>query len=277
MNILEYAIAKKMFGGSGGTTDDSIIGTWVFNDDVNLATLTDGEMCFVSAGKTYIAVAGRQYGPHAARNSLAYRESQILETYDVVYMDNSVEVYGATAGWQDEAYKTISILTEPSAEAEAWIRANAVKRESIPTYLPFAYKLSSTDELPIYAPDGSSAVVETHSELLGWWQFNDEISLDGNSSNIHFRFDGASNEYTTITRDGKLVYINEDGKEVTAYENGVWSSEFHKEIDLMGRVEGEYYSQFKTWLNENATHTAPALVHTLYSRENGSWVSKGEI
>lgn len=98
---------------------ESIVGTWVFNDGVadDLDTITPNTFSFnfTSNGNSYTSFV-TQYGGEFGMAQIYY-DSTLAYGGD---MDTS---------WQNEAYKTINITSEPTDEAFiTWLKANATKQ-----------------------------------------------------------------------------------------------------------------------------------------------------
>lgn len=272
-------------------TDNSIVGTWVFNDELTpLPDVQEHEMTFCDKeGTIYRSIIYSTIGPPVCAINYLINDG-VGAGYPYVFPAENM--YGFTAGWKDEKYKTITITEEPTDEVvKEWLRANAVKQPK-----PLAYHLSSVDELPSNAIDGSLAIVDSVSEILGTWVFNDEIALDTNvEASINFSF----------VKDGETIVGNRlryasYGPGVPAiwycwmttdgYDSGVatywgeniygmspigWQDENYKTITITGY---KYYNEgFISWLHENATLSSGVPAQYLYSRENGEWVCKGEI
>lgn len=105
--------------------DDSVIaGTWVFNDEIDLSTFPSvTEVVFTSHDITMGSnICKSSTGPSSwGIDTLAYEGNP-------VYKNNPSGNYGITHGWSNEAYKTITILEEPTdAEFIAWLTENATK------------------------------------------------------------------------------------------------------------------------------------------------------
>lgn len=105
-------------GGGSAPSDDSIVGTWVFNWTLNLLdiALNSFEFAFkvTEQGTTY-----------------AFNEFAIDETYVNFYGEDYAidEAYTDGLGWREETYRTIEILEEPTDEVFiSWLKANATKQ-----------------------------------------------------------------------------------------------------------------------------------------------------
>ena len=153
-----------------------------------------------------------------------------------------------------------------------------------------AYHVSSVDELPADAVDGSLAVVENSDSIVGVWKFNDELDFsmleeelsdDGEyvgvikfiSNMIGYKLEF---EEMPFYEDEPVAFsyynqtlstYNED-----VYASGGWKSSAEKEIEILEDPDDNVIS---TFIKTNCNRLSGG--HTLYSRENGKWVSKGEI
>lgn len=105
-------------GGASGdaSTDDSMIGTWVFNENINIDTEFDWyfSFSFVDANGT-IVNCDNFYSPGSSELEYAAGDTSYTAYYD---------------SWISANFRTINILEEPPVEASALIRANAVKQEN---------------------------------------------------------------------------------------------------------------------------------------------------
>ena len=102
----------------GGSTDDSVVGTWVFNETLPL--IDDSRAIyfkFQSGGNNYDIMQLYNMGDWMY---LVYENSDD-NTYTDAYDD----------GWRNEVYRIITITEEPTdPEFITWLKANAVKRTS---------------------------------------------------------------------------------------------------------------------------------------------------
>lgn len=244
----------KWVKGIGGATDDSIIGFWVFNDELTPATFNASfdfecnlwwavrenfsKMLFDDGSLHYYAIYG---------NHLAYEN-----------------------GWEDNSFKLIKILTVPPSNVEAWIRANAKKvvRESSKCYY-----LSTDFLLPDDEPDGSLAIVESSDEFLGTWEFGNVEFRRNMSYPVLFKSYGSM--FAAIETDEESMYYSVELGDYSEYvftkDASGWSEEEFQTITIFK----SWNSDFEDWIKSVATRIAP--LYTLYSRENGEWVNKGEI
>ena len=172
---------------------------------------------------------------------------------------------------------------------------------------PHVYFSDSFDKLPTDAVDGSLAMVESDS-VEGAWKFDMESSLNFDSLNLH---SVTTNAMITVVFTGynnhigfleSFVFSIESGNislsamsnygEIPIYYDDMWDDDFPP-FKFYGDVYGIEASshgngggsvvieppftieEFKAWLSQNAERVSGG--HTLYSRENGEWVSKGEV
>lgn len=167
-----------------------------------------------------------------------------------------------------------------------------------------AYHLTSADELPEDALDGSLAVVKEEGEEI--WAFHDELdnlgesheAWAGNDSNSTFNIEytnsalgmafGDANRVNTGFSISKMATMFElrggtptNGMTVNMYTYNPtgyagkphgWSDEGYKTIKVLYADD-----EARRWLEAHATSIGKDMVTTLYSRENGEWVNKGEI
>ena len=130
-------------GGSGGA-DESMVGTWVFNDE--LQGEIEGEIKFIIPDFL-----------HNEREFLIIKfDGSILNAG----VDDVYETLLYDGRWEEDSFRAWTILKEPSAEVAAWIKANATKQggsnsgNSTPFELPqirFAnLRLVDDGDVPLY-------------------------------------------------------------------------------------------------------------------------------
>jgi hypothetical protein len=140
MNILEYAIARKLFGGSGGgTTDDSIVGTWVFNDvltPINKPFEEGFEEIKVPFVATLFNRGVDGYYPFYYDTIIVVGDPTLMEEVDfATYNNNDLSsaenaYYFADEGWGSGIQTPVKITfladTNDTVFKE-WLKANATK------------------------------------------------------------------------------------------------------------------------------------------------------
>lgn len=138
---VEYSVDSAKIGGAmselgtafgelenGGSSDsDSVVGTWVFNDEISLDGFPENEsasVSFMCDGLEYFSLG---YSPFSSVYKLNYsRMGEYSPIADTVYYTE--EIFGLPKGWQSESYKTITILEEPTDPTFiTWLKANATK------------------------------------------------------------------------------------------------------------------------------------------------------
>jgi hypothetical protein len=263
----------------GGDDDESMVGTWMFNDVLDLPTQAL-EVTFRAADNGIYEII------EDAGDSLHYSLS--LDDYTYSVYDKGIWI---------ESFRTINILKEPSAEAAEWIRANAKKQG-----VPKAYHLSSADELPTDAVYGSLAEVDDSDSIEGEWEFPQygsqlnfsALNLPNSSySNVSFssyesNMMSETNDYWEITTDEEgnvqiagsdygLFYDDNEGGVLEDYSYLAVYTDVREiqTITNSEQIEAFTKEDFKTFFDTNFKRISGG--HTLYSRENGEWVKKGEI
>lgn len=147
---------------------------------------------------------------------------------------------------------------------------------------PKVYHLTSADELPDDAVDGSVAVVEVEDEqgVLGTWVFKEmqyQDFLPKTDYYVIFRsYDylyAAIEVYADYDNDHFEVFYSIEAGDYSepVWGNGKWAEEPFRTITVLRT----WNSDFEDWLKRVATHIAP--LYTIYSRENGVWVNRGEM
>ena len=277
----EWVYEREADMGSGDSdADDSIVGTWVFNDE-----LTEPPEELRSA-KIYF-----KYSVHLPVEDVnakmdfinihCFNDDGIVSLNINYYGDEGGDGYCADdvyvttdGGWNNECWKTITILTEPTDQTFiSWLKANATKQTSETTGAT-AYTAKSVDELPNDAPDGSMALVESDS-LVGKWEWNETIELleeiwaDGFISctdNIIHNVVGGDAYGLQFDNDcGEVIEIvGADGKVPTEY----------REIEFIKTTNTDEFVIFAEWFKQNATRISGGT--SLYIRQNGEWVYERE-
>lgn len=160
-----------------------------------------------------------------------------------------------------------------------------------------AYTVSSVDELPSNAVDGSMAIVESDSEWLGVWEFKGELTRSddiwGNAESGYsefslrakmqdgfevrkMRFAETYDGIYTLQYFGEMEHQNLDvyrTDELWGMPKG-WLDESYKTLTLLKGLDAEGIA---TWWKSNAIRTVAHKLKTFYIRENGEWVYKCEI
>ena len=154
-----------------------------------------------------------------------------------------------------------------------------------------AYTVSSVDELPSDAVDGSMAIVPSQS-CVGKWRFDETPNFeDTNGEELRFECNVLyickdsefSNDITSVGGGDELVIYKEDGwtyitvvgavdKPIYDTDNDpAWVIELSREITIVSGGNEQLLSILKS--------TAERLSggYSLYTRTNGSWVYKCEV
>lgn len=161
-----------------GSTDDSIVGTWVFND---ILTPIPEELIGKNIYFRYSVYASWLYVNAKMDRITIFEEGSGFSYSGDEGGDGYCfeDVYEYAYGWLQQDYKTIKIIEAPTDEALiAWLKANATKVSGVGGAT--AYTVSSVDELPSDAPDGSMAIVESDSISLyirenGQWVYKGDV------------------------------------------------------------------------------------------------------
>lgn len=103
------------------TENDSIVGTWVFNDSINLDSFPNFIVEFANNGINYVSMSVYDNdGTTSPRHKYFYYHT--ADTATQVY-------YSGSDTWYDETYRTIVITSEPTdATFLTWLKANATKQ-----------------------------------------------------------------------------------------------------------------------------------------------------
>lgn len=104
---------------------DSIVGTWLFNESINVNGGAWYSVNFTSNGVSYIAFSDRR-DQTSAMHDMSLRYFKTPTTYDLAF--------GGDGSWRNEAYRTITISEEPTDEEFiVWLKANATKQGESPS------------------------------------------------------------------------------------------------------------------------------------------------
>lgn len=105
--------------------EDSIIGTWVFNDSLDFSSFSENwyaDFNFTNGSTVYPYCGYNHFGENSEYNKLVYYNAD----------GSGITVYKLGSGWVAQAYKTITIETETEDTFFiSWLKANATKQESI--------------------------------------------------------------------------------------------------------------------------------------------------
>ncbi len=208
------------------------------------------------------------------------------------------DFYGLPLGLENEKIKNVLSITPFGASGTS-------------SNKPTAYAVSSVDELPSDAVEGSMAIVESES-TVETWVFKDELD------NLGLSYEAWKDDAGNILSPFNIEYSNADLGMAVGELNKVWSS-FHittqgspswgiytlKAIDdasgIMitlythnpsgnyGITHGWPVEEYKTinvhyadaeatqWLEAHATSLGKDVAQKLYIRENGEWIYKCEV
>jgi hypothetical protein len=144
---------------------------------------------------------------------------------------------------------------------------------------PTAYTVSSVDELPSDAVDGSTAIV-SNNDILGSWFLNNTINLY--EFDWYFNFiikapNGQFEEFTNFWSESDILYYSSDSNELSSYNiNGMASgsntynwSDYQYRLLTITEIDD---AEAEDWIRANGKK-----LPSFYIRENGEWVYKGEV
>ena len=124
-----------------GSTDDSVVGTWMLNYDLNLTSNMDVTMCFTSYDADGIKREFNRLTIEVITDDFGAVQDYRL-TY---YIDGVVYAVCNTLDemWHSSLSRTITITEEPTdSEFITWLKANAVKQVGTPA-LKFGVQVES--------------------------------------------------------------------------------------------------------------------------------------
>lgn len=110
--------------------DETIVGTWIFNENISVNGSAWYSVNFTSNGVSYIAFSDRN-SQTADIHDMSLRYFKTSTTYDTAF--------GADGSWRNEAYRTVTISEEPTDEEfVTWLKANATKQDvNTPSLISF--------------------------------------------------------------------------------------------------------------------------------------------
>ena len=117
-------------------SSESIIGAWVFHDEINLNRLSYDEyrnLSFIANGNEYDTITKSSIGSSSWNiNGLAYFNNDNAIADGIKYIHNPSGNYGINHGWENKADKTIYVTKETDSEyTAAWLRENADKIDGL--------------------------------------------------------------------------------------------------------------------------------------------------
>lgn len=227
--LVDYPILE-IAGGEG--SDNSLLGTWVFNDSVYLGYDVSAEFSF-------------DFDVFGSGGDIEYTHPcncMYIDGSDLRYdsYGSSFVAYNDDDGWRSDEYKTIRINSEPmNAEFVDWLKENAKKQGS--------------------SSGGSGTYPDETDFFLGTWKFKDDVTLSNVYDEFEFTVDmywGSSYvEYTAyyygIGCNESEVYYSDGSDQFTVFDSsGGWYEEDYRTIYIMEEPTSD---EMKQWIWENAT------------------------
>ena len=267
----EEMFLSKITGGGGSDTDtdDSIVGTWKFNKEVQLEDTNGEELCFNGEFRIY-----KNNGLVDCNEISIYNDG---DWANIVVTSNTGESYplydtGNDDPWDTHKSRELIVLSGDEQLLNI-LKANAVKQAQ-----PSAYTVSSVDELPSDAVDGSTAIV-SNNDIKGNWLLNEQVAIEDGmdlypSFTMHNYRDNSVIKVTNIYAidEGgylQLYYMTEDEDEYPAYDtmSEIFTSFTFRNIRVI-----EADAEAEAWIRANGKK-----LPSFYIRENGEWVYKCEV
>ena len=228
--LVDYPILE-IAGGEG--SDNSLLGTWVFNDSVYLGDDVSDNFIYEFD----------VFGSGGDIEDVYQCNNMYIDGSDLRYMGDriSLTVYNDGDGWRSDEYKTIRIKSEPTdTDFIAWLKDNAKKQGS--------------------SGGGSGTYPDETDYFLGYWKFNNNLNLPSQFSNMFpFTVDmyyGSSYVEYTAGYEGITVTLSEllyfDGSDDCCVfdTSGGWYEEDYRTIYIMEEPTSD---EMKQWIWENAT------------------------
>lgn len=186
--------------------ENSIVGTWYFNDSINLDSFPNFVVEFTNNGIDYVSMSVYDNdGATSPRHKYFYYHT--ADTATQVY-------YSGSDTWYDETYRTIVITSKSTDEAFiTWLKANATKQGSA--------KLIS------FTIEGTSYQAEKGMTWSEWVEsdYNNGIDKYRISGNYIYRAPGMTMYYISIdgTASGRVLKTNEitDGYVYSTYKQEI--------------------------------------------------------
>lgn len=143
---------------------------------------------------------------------------------------------------------------------------------------PNAYTVSSVDELPSDAVDGSMAIV-SNNDIKGNWLLNEQVAIE-EGMDLYPTFTMHNNQDNSVIKVTNIYVIDEGGYLQLYYmdehenEYGLYNTELEFFVAFTFRnirvIEADAESE--AWIRANGRK-----LPSLYIRENGEWVYKCEV
>lgn len=256
-------------GGSGGA-DNSMVGTWVFNevittfiDDIDTPEeFNDGAYDIRNNRlKAYfITDEGEKheftfFNCSRIRGDLEgydYDTTQITDGYDIWFYENGA--------WISDARRTVTILEEPEAYVADWIRANATKQEETPSDTSSGMPQIRFVGMPCDGLFGRIDHDAIEQNIVGTWVFNDVISPISDCAIVSFSSNGYDFMALESNMNGILHYSEMRGdftEPVYNPESDRWSDERYQTIEI--HEESQDGEMLYQWLAENAQKLNPNI------------------
>lgn len=177
---------------------------------------------------------------------------------------NEAALYKANYSIDKNGVYTISPKKGYDGFSSLTINANVVGEIG-----PTVYNVSSVDELPTNAVDGSMAIVESDSDILGVWQLPLDDIDEAFTINTQFVFESNGRFFWAITFiDDILSYSGANDSLGENPYDGVWDKSDYSVIDIKSSSSRKIHE----WLqNIGATRIEARKAYSLYTCSNGVW------
>lgn len=254
-------------GDDNPSDNTSILGTWLFNDPIDVGTeALDFDVTFTSNNTSYVGFETQLVTiGTVAKKGLVYVLPE-TESSSVIVLSAQGDGDSTTLNFTNQVYRTVTITGGASTTTNrfvTWLKANAVKQ---------------TDS------GGDDSGSTSNKNAIGKWIFNE--TLTPFVWNGQLDFTSAGNTYDTLIciDDGdesgiqmRMDYITSTASTTTqAYTvDGVWTSEDYRTIVITGGDDVED-KVLIAWLEANATKIALPLEIEITSSKTITLLTAGK-
>lgn len=142
---------------------EGMIGTWVLNDTIEKLPSGSYNLEFSSNG---IYFEGIRFGTLGPPVQVMWYQGY---SNNLAYSFEDTSSYGVEPGWQNDGYRTLNVIKEPSEEVATWLKANGKKKKDAYNEVwQFGYDAGYNYGYTVGFDEGYQANEEILSELMEW-------------------------------------------------------------------------------------------------------------